>query len=906
MGVSDLWSILEPVRESVPLYSLAGKTLAVDLSLWVCESQSVKEMAGRVAKPHLRNLFFRVSALTLMGIKLIFVLEGEAPQIKAETMSKRTALRFGPSRKPAPKPAQTGRSRFKFVLRECAEMLDCLGIPWVTAKGEAEAMCAFLDSSGSVDGCITNDGDVFLYGGQTVYRNFNMNTKDPQVDCYKMERVRTELHLERETLVGLAILLGCDYVPKGIAGVGKELTLKLIQTLSGQTLLQKFRQWSDDDQEMPERRVKKVTHCPMCRHPGTAKAHQQRGCGLCGSTRFCEPQDYDYLCPCDWHRAELTWQSGTVESIVKRKALACKGFPFTEVIHEFLVPKDRHTENITRRKPNLLLMQNFALEKLEWPKHYTSEKVLVLMTYTEMMNIKCGRRTSSPIEPLRICKTRVRNGIASFEIIWKKPEHFLHPGDCPDELRDVVTTIEEESLFRSAYPGIVERFLNEKEEAEQNKQKQKKRRNGKRDGTREGSDDVSEMFALMNLHGCSEGKVDSATGKQSTSPSSNGSSDHSRSTEQGQAPPAGCSGLGPPPRAPANEDSPSKPPSFPGTAPTTVSSSPSESTIIGELHLSEIDWDACSFSSSPQTQSGQRGETLPASPSLEEHSIGVLGHCRAPGGEPVNPSGVRHPNRPSAVSCSEDSLRCRVLVKNATGHQKVTADVITRTHQTQGLRSIPSSGSSSTPSQPLAKVNHTAKLLQRAQTLPTPPGGSDDARKGTESSLCGPEGTHITTQKSEDPRLWIRPSPKYRFVRTKDNAGAGHHGNSRGKKTRAVKKSVCDGLCSSSDDSNAENVPVVRKTTTVKGKPGLRYPHGADHQQRTGDRVTPHVTMKGTSDWDRGGCGPAEDGNTMVPSDLRDVTQSPSCQTGPSEGDDSVISLDSPLPLAERLKLRFI
>lgn len=56
-------------------------------------------------------------------------------------------------------------------------MLDCLGVPWVTAAGEAEAMCAFLDAQGLVDGCITNDGDTFLYGARTVYRNFNMNTK---------------------------------------------------------------------------------------------------------------------------------------------------------------------------------------------------------------------------------------------------------------------------------------------------------------------------------------------------------------------------------------------------------------------------------------------------------------------------------------------------------------------------------------------------------------------------------------------------------------------------------------------------------------------------------------------------------------------------------------------------------
>lgn len=53
----------------------------------------------------------------------------------------------------------------------------------MTAAGEAEAMCAFLDWQGVVDGCITNDGDAFLYGAQTVYRNFNMNTKVVASEC---------------------------------------------------------------------------------------------------------------------------------------------------------------------------------------------------------------------------------------------------------------------------------------------------------------------------------------------------------------------------------------------------------------------------------------------------------------------------------------------------------------------------------------------------------------------------------------------------------------------------------------------------------------------------------------------------------------------------------------------------
>lgn len=143
-----------------------------------------------------------------MGVKLVFVMEGEAPKLKAETMSKRTQTRYGGFKKASASKcnATTSRGRFNAILREvcfaptsdpsprtnplahvcyelfpllpqCAEMLDFLGVPWVTAVGEAEAMCAFLDSQGVVDGCITNDGDAFLYGARTVYRNFNMNSK---------------------------------------------------------------------------------------------------------------------------------------------------------------------------------------------------------------------------------------------------------------------------------------------------------------------------------------------------------------------------------------------------------------------------------------------------------------------------------------------------------------------------------------------------------------------------------------------------------------------------------------------------------------------------------------------------------------------------------------------------------
>ncbi|KAM5253708.1 flap endonuclease GEN homolog 1 isoform 1-T5 [Hipposideros larvatus] len=476
MGVNELWQILEPVKQHIHLHSLGGKTIAVDLSLWVCEAQTVKKMMGTVVKPHLRNLFFRISYLTLMDVKLVFVMEGEPPKLKAEVISKRNQIRYGPSEKTWSQ--KTGRSHFKSVLRECLELLECLGVPWVQAAGEAEAMCAYLNASGYVDGCLTNDGDAFLYGAQTVYRNFTMNTKDPHVDCYTISSIRSNLGLDRDALVGLAILLGCDYLPKGVPGVGKEQALKLLQILKGQSLLQRFTQWNEDSCYSNQQPlvIKKLAHCSVCSHPGSSKDHERNGCKLCQTDRSCEPHDYESNCPCEWHRTEHDRQLVAVESNIKRKACSCEGFPFHEVIQEFLSNKDKLVKEIRYQRPDLLLFQRFTLEKMEWSNHYACEKLLVLLTRYDMIERKLGRRNSNQLQPIRIVKNRIRNGVHCFEIEWEKPEHYA----IEDEHGELVLqTIEEESLFKAAYPEIVAIYQKQKLEIKGKKQKSMKTKSKK-------------------------------------------------------------------------------------------------------------------------------------------------------------------------------------------------------------------------------------------------------------------------------------------------------------------------------------------------------------------------------------------------------------------------------------------
>ncbi|KAI0671780.1 hypothetical protein C8Q78DRAFT_972448 [Trametes maxima] len=119
-------------------------------------------------------------------------------------------------------------------------MLRLFGIPYITAPMEAEAQCAALLSLGLVDGIITDDSDVFLFGGARVLRN--MFNQSKTVECFLLSDLERELGLDRDKLVRLAYLLGSDYT-EGLPGVGPVVAMELLSEFPGQDGLHKFRAW---------------------------------------------------------------------------------------------------------------------------------------------------------------------------------------------------------------------------------------------------------------------------------------------------------------------------------------------------------------------------------------------------------------------------------------------------------------------------------------------------------------------------------------------------------------------------------------------------------------------------------------------------------------------------------------
>ncbi|KAM4694987.1 flap endonuclease GEN homolog 1 [Discoglossus pictus] len=980
MGVHELWSILEPVKQHVPLHSLGGKTLAVDLSIWVCEAQSVKKMVGVVNKPHLRNLFFRISTLVLMDVKLVFVTEGEAPKIKADTMIKRIEMRYGASSKPDPVvkavPARVGRSYFRTVLKECLLMLECLGIPWVQAAGEAEAMCAYLNANGYVDGCITNDGDVFLYGACTVYRNFTMNVKDPHVDCYEVSSIKQRLGLDREALVGLAILLGCDYLPKGIPGVGRDQALKLIESLKGDSLLQRFYQWKKqiDNGTLGAKSAKKTTHCTVCCHPGSAKVHEKKGCKLCASDRYCEPHDYDYCCPCEWHVAQQEKQNNAAEFHIRKKASSVGGFPFHEVIQEFIRNKDKLVKVIKWRRPSLLCFQNYALERMEWPKFYACEKVMILLTHYDMNERKAGREADAQLQAIRILKTRVRNGVPCFEIEWLKPDGYTFPDDQPQESSPV--TIEEELLFQAAYPQIVALFHKEKLEIEDKKQKSKKTKPKAKSCA--DLDDIADLLSEMSLKPVSENqslpdssanintlaKVEQEAGSQS---------DHifvfdpplkivdmleSENDSEVFTPSPSCVDD----KVTVTCTSPA-----PLNAQQLVAASPNVSSLICELQLSNIDWDSTSFSKSPQSETSPALKECSADDELHGSFCheATTGHQEVTGDTVDNPIKETEGNKTETASkelhtehLRKLSLKERILIKNA---QASVQDLQNSSNKSAPIKLAPlnlhkrdcmkpSFESSSTP------VCVGASILEDIQPSKQQMASREPSQQGIVNPLV--ISLKPMTSTNANSRPLGHPAPKsYTFIKDPKKISIQPVKNGMEKipkkignpKLNVKKKSVCHQGSSSSENSDGEenrqnqcknemyikhknpssnisHAPVERAISKQHmPKNGTDAPNANMMTSSSASRYINNCAQKAVSATSKllvNKCDVTKVNHTDTLMTNTNKVQGSSANCGfhspepkstitrpsnsSSDDDDSIISVDSPLPLAERLKLRLL
>ncbi|EFA86417.1 xeroderma pigmentosum group G family protein [Heterostelium album PN500] len=111
------------------------------------------------------------------------------------------------------------------ILRECHDLLSLFGIPFITSPTEAEAQCAELFALGLIDGVVTEDSDTLLFGKSSdmvVYRHLFQ-----QPEKYCMSDIEKTIGVNRDDLINLAMLLGCDYTA-GVKGIGIVNAMEII------------------------------------------------------------------------------------------------------------------------------------------------------------------------------------------------------------------------------------------------------------------------------------------------------------------------------------------------------------------------------------------------------------------------------------------------------------------------------------------------------------------------------------------------------------------------------------------------------------------------------------------------------------------------------------------------------
>ena len=255
MGV-DLRDLV-PLK-TVKLEDLGGKSIAIDAYNALYQFLAIirqpdgtplKDSSGRVTS-HLSGLLYRTSSLVELGIRPIYVFDGVPPTLKEVEIQRRkkvkeqaTVLYERAIKEGKPEEARVyaqATSHLKdYMEADSKKLLDLMGIPWIQAPSEGEAQAAHLSKRGDADYCASQDYDSLLFGASRFVRNITISgrRKLPGKSIYvevvpevvELDEVLKVLGITYEQLVDVGVLIGTDFNPDGIKGLGPKTALKMIK-----------------------------------------------------------------------------------------------------------------------------------------------------------------------------------------------------------------------------------------------------------------------------------------------------------------------------------------------------------------------------------------------------------------------------------------------------------------------------------------------------------------------------------------------------------------------------------------------------------------------------------------------------------------------------------------------------
>ena len=243
-------------RKEVTFKELKGKVLAVDAFNAIYQFlSSIRQPDGTplmdshgVVTSHLSGLFYRNIALLSEGIKLIYVFDGEYNKLKDKTHEKRQNAKDIAKEKYSQAIEEEDTEMMgkysrgftkldRGMIAECKELLEAMGIAVVQAPSEGEMQCAELVKMGEAYAVASQDYDALIVGGTRLIQNLTLarKRKTPSGFVYiapemiEHEKVLNSLGIDADQLISLAVLVGTDFNPGGVKGIGPKKALTLVR-----------------------------------------------------------------------------------------------------------------------------------------------------------------------------------------------------------------------------------------------------------------------------------------------------------------------------------------------------------------------------------------------------------------------------------------------------------------------------------------------------------------------------------------------------------------------------------------------------------------------------------------------------------------------------------------------------
>lgn len=263
MGIKGLRDLLKKqlpsYEERVPMKAFENKKIVVDASLFICMYKAARKEMYEEA---FMTLF---SVLLEHNIHPTFVFDGQSPKEKSNEKKKRAekkemavarVKRLDADLEHYKKTGEisqdlcdiSGKVRGEFSsskvkqyieklrgnilnitdedFKNVQALLTMFGIPYITAEGEAEILCAELVKRGIADAVMTKDTDVLACCVPIMLYDIDLGTKE--FTQIRIETILTGLDLDKASWLDLCIMCGTDF-NDNIPRVGPVTSLSYIK-----------------------------------------------------------------------------------------------------------------------------------------------------------------------------------------------------------------------------------------------------------------------------------------------------------------------------------------------------------------------------------------------------------------------------------------------------------------------------------------------------------------------------------------------------------------------------------------------------------------------------------------------------------------------------------------------------